>query len=379
MRIAFITGGLEGGVADYTRSLAKQCELLGHPCCIVALYDAAVTASVCSEQELRLPALQPWRERIALAQQFLDRFAVDWLSFQFVCFGFDNKGLVHQLLFHIQPLLKNRNAQVMFHELWVNHGGRESLKFVVWGALQRFLVLQFLARVRPQQVHTSNMAYLQTLKQEGVEADILPLFGSIPIGSRTGDAWLFDLLNQQGFRIDQERRSACWLMLFFGALHPIWPPEALMEVLEKIAMRQQKRIAILHAGRIGPGESLWETLVERHSKAFTFLRLGTLTEEQISELFLSVDFGISATQYQLLGKSSSVIAMLEHGLPVIAHAEDYSLPEPVLSELDTSLILHLNDQFEERLLQATHQPRQARLPRIAQEFLNSLQSGQKMR
>jgi hypothetical protein len=372
MRIAFITGGIEGGVGDYTRNLAKQCELFGHRCCVVALYDAAVTASVCSEQELRLPTIQPWRERIALAQQFLDRFEVDWLSFQFVCFGFDNKGLVHQLLFHIQPLLKNRNVQVMFHELWVNHGGGEPLKFVVWGAMQRFLVLQFLARVHPQQVHTSNTAYLQALKQEGVKTDILPLFGSIPVGRNTGDTWLFDLLNQQGFQIDPSRRSECWLMLFFGALHPIWPPEALMETLEKIATRQKKRIAILHAGRIGPGESLWTSLVERYSKIFTFVRLGALPEKQISELFLSVDFGVSATQYQLLGKSSSVIAMLEHGLPVIAHAEDRSLPEPVLSELDTSLILRLNNQFEERLLRNIRQPGQARLPRIAQAFLNSL-------
>jgi hypothetical protein len=373
MRIAFITGGLEGGVADYTRNLAKQCELLGHPCCIVALYDAGVTASVCSEQELRLPAIQPWRERVALAQQFLDRFEADWLSFQFVCFGFDNKGLVHQLLFHIQPLLKNRNVHVMFHELWVNHGGREPLKFVIWGSLQRFLVLQFLARVHPQQVHTSNTAYLQSLKQAGIEADLLPLFGNIPIANRREDAWLFDLLNQQGFAINQESRSVCWLMLFFGALHPIWPPEALMEALEKVALCQQKRIAILHAGRIGPGESLWASLVERYSKTFTFVRLGALPEEQISELFLSVDFGISATQYQLLGKSGSAIAMLEHGLPVIAHADDLSLPEPVFSGPDTSLILRLNDQFEERLLSATHQPSQMRLPRIAQQFLYSLQ------
>jgi hypothetical protein len=373
MRIAFITSGLEGGVADYTRNLAKQCELFGHRCCIIALYDAAVTASVSSGQELRLPALQPWRERVALAQQFLDCFGVDWLSFQFVCFGFDNKGLVHQLLFHVQPLLKNRNVQVMFHELWVNHGGRESLKFVVWGALQRFLVLRFLALVRPRQVHTSNTAYLQALKQAGIEANLLPLFGSIPIANSRGDAWLFDLLNQQSFAIDPSRRSECWLMLFFGALHPIWPPEALMEILEKIATRQQKRIAILHAGRIGSGESLWASLIERHSKAFTFVRLGVLPEVQISELFLSVDFGVSATQYQLLGKSSSVIAMLEHGLPVIAHAEDRSLPEPVLSKLDTSLILRLNERFEERLLHTTHQPSQQRLPRIVKQFLDSLQ------
>lgn len=373
MRIAFITGGLEGGVADYTRNLAKQCELLGHQCCIVALYDPAVAASVYSEQELRLPTIQPWRERIALAQQFLDRFEADWLSFQFVCFGFDKRGLVHQLLFHIQPLLKERNVQVMFHELWVNHGGRESLKYVVWGALQRFLVLKFLARVRPKQIHTSNTVYLQTLKNVGIDAYLLPLFGSIPIGTSNGNDWLFEKLNQQGFGITQDARSASLLLLFFGALHPVWPPEALMNSLEQLATRHEKQIAILHAGRIGPGEGLWNTMVERYGSIFSFLRLGFLSEAQISELFQSVDFGISATQYQLLGKSSSVIAMLEHGLPVIAHFDDPSLPDIVLPEPDASLVLRLNAQFEKHLLGATHQPSQPRLLRIAQQFLDSLQ------
>ncbi len=372
MRIAFITGGLEGGVADYTRTLAKQCEQLGHRCCIVALYDSAVEASVCSEPELRLPSSQPWGERIIRAQQFLDGFDPDWLSFQFVCFDFDKKGLVYQLLFHIQPLLTKKNIQVMFHELWVNHGGGESLKSVIWGALQRFLVLKFLARADPKQVHTSNTAYLQTLKHAGIYAHLLPLFGNIPIGTRKGDTRLFDLLNQAGFAITQDKRSDCWLFLFFGALHPTWPPDALMETLKQLGVRHKKQIAVLHAGRIGSGESLWTGLVERYGQAFTFLRLGALPESQISELFLSVDFGISATPYQLIGKSGSVIAMLEHGLPVIAHAEDPSLPTPVLSALDTSLVLRLSAQFEDCLLATNHQPSQARLPGVAQQFINSL-------
>ena len=47
----------------------------------------------------------------------------------------------------------------------------------------------------------------------------------------------------------------------------------------------------------------------------------------VSSLMKECDFGLTTTPFQILGKSSVVVAMLEHGLSVIAYrSQIYGLP-----------------------------------------------------
>ena len=51
--------------------------------------------------------------------------------------------------------------------------------------------------------------------------------------------------------------------------------------------------------------------------SFTFHYIGQIPEKEVSFHLQNCDFGLSVTQTELLQKSGSVAAMLEHRLPVI--------------------------------------------------------------
>jgi hypothetical protein len=84
-----------------------------------------------------------------------------------------------------------------------------------------------------------------------------------------------------------------------------------------------KSIQFSHIGRIGPGESRWKDLTERYGSEIELSRLGERSLAEISQYFSSVDFGVATTPLALIGKSSCVAAMLDHGLPA-------SFPWPVI-------------------------------------------------
>jgi hypothetical protein len=71
-------------------------------------------------------------------------------------------------------------------------------------------------------------------------------------------------------------------------------------------------------GNIGEyGSILWDSLASSSYPAFTFSRLGELPAGRVSEQLQNADFGIAVVPSALVGKSSSVAAMISHGLPVI--------------------------------------------------------------
>ena len=130
MRILFFCGSLQSGkdgVGDYVRSLAETCILQGNECQMIALNDHHISECVSSVDfvggtklgSLRLPAALPWPERMNLAAAFRDQFQPDWLSFQFVAYGYHDHGIVWKLSQHFQVLLAGCPLHIMFHEIWV--------------------------------------------------------------------------------------------------------------------------------------------------------------------------------------------------------------------------------------------------------------------
>ena len=128
MRIAFLTSCLEpgkDGVGDYTRDLAAACLAQGCTAQLIALNDRYVGAPLEGVQAarrteietLRLPASAPWRDRVRAAAHFLQQSCTDWISLQFVCYGFHPKGITLALPRHLAPLIADRRLHVMLHEL----------------------------------------------------------------------------------------------------------------------------------------------------------------------------------------------------------------------------------------------------------------------
>jgi hypothetical protein len=100
MKIAFLCSSLEpgrDGVGDYTRTLAGELVRLGHQVFLIALNDRWITGEK-AEEQARLQTLRfgpnlSIAGRVTIARQALDQFAPDWVSLQYVCYGFHPKGL----------------------------------------------------------------------------------------------------------------------------------------------------------------------------------------------------------------------------------------------------------------------------------------------
>ena len=326
MRILFLCGSLEpgrDGVGDYLRLLAESCLAQGHECRAIALNDHALTEPVEISEPmagtkltlLRLPPTLSWPKRIKLATAFRTQFQPDWISFQFVSYGMQEKGIVAKLVPHFQALLAGARTHIMFHELWVGMSPGAPLKHIPIGAWQRWSIRKLCTAVNPQLVTTSNPLYIAALRRIGVVSSLLPLCGNITIVDRGSKAdfpgWLGDL------GITQANRSEWLLGIFFGSLHPEWKPEPFMRILKSAAKKTGKRVCLLSLGRLGAvGRDIWEKLKNDYPD-ISLPVLGEQPAEVVSIIMQTADFGVAASPWDLIGKSGSAAAMVEHGLPVI--------------------------------------------------------------
>lgn len=338
MRIAFVTSSLEpgrDGVGDYTTLLAAECERHGHTVTRLALNDRHVRATVREPGLLRLPSMQ-----VAEARRWLDDFAPDWVSLQFVCYGFHPRGLVGT---ELGEALRGRPVHVFMHELWLGENIGAPWKERLVGWLQRRRVLGLLRLLNVRLIHASNAAYVHLLGRHGMSAHILPLFGSLPLPS-------------PGIVPPEDRIT----FALFGTLHPVWPAEPLFSKLREM----ERPITIAHVGGIGAGAALWDRLVREYDAAFTFRRLGELPPQQIADFFAETHFGIATTPRTLIGKSGSVAAMLDAGLPVIVNRDDIHYRGTENTDHDSQLL-----RMDADLRTAHRREPRLRLPEIADQFL----------
>src|SRR5262245_16599032 len=149
MKILFITTSLnpgKDGVGDYTRDLANECARQGHVCAAVALNEQGLSeitrSDISGMTELRFPTSIPWESRIAKAREFVEAFAPDWISFQFVCYGYHPKGILTGVSRGLLQLAAGRKVHVMFHELWIGDDIESSFKQRLLGKVQKFFVLR---------------------------------------------------------------------------------------------------------------------------------------------------------------------------------------------------------------------------------------------
>jgi hypothetical protein len=383
MRILFLCGCLQpakDGVGDYVRSLAESCILQGNECQMIALNDRYVAQPVESADpvagtklvSLRLPATRPWPQRIKLAQAFQTQFQADWMSFQFVSYGLHDKGIVWNLCHHFQHLLTGFPVHIMFHELWIGMPPGAPFKHRVVGALQRLSVQRLCSMVKPRLVTTSNPLYIAALESIGVVSYLMPLFGNIPVVDRNLAQSLPLPLGEAG--ITPGNRSGWWLGLFFGGLYPEWKPEPFMSILRRAAQKAGKRICLLSLGRVGSsGENIWRQL-QRDYPDIAFLTFGEQPPVMVSVLMQTADFGIAASPWQLIGKSGSAAAMLDHGLPVIVTREDAQSRFALTDPPSTDPLFHCCDEaLESKLVDGL--PKKSPYPRrdeIAGRFCSML-------
>lgn len=374
-RLAFLCSSLEvgrDGVGDYTRSLAGECARAGHEVALLALHDRHLPAPVTEEEPpaLRLPAAMSWAERTRRAEAFLAEFDPQWISLQFVPYGFHDKGLVWNLPRFLQPLTAGRRVQVTFHELWIGAYRGAGWKERAIGQLQRAGVLRLMRRLAPAAYGTSNDPYIGLLARGGIEAELLPMFGSIPLAANPDPDWLFAELRAAG--VSFQRREELWIFSMFGALHAVWPPEPLFTHLLTAGARAGRRIVITSMGRLGAGEARWREFQAAYADRLHLVRLGERSPRAVSEVLQEADFGIATSPWELIGKSSSAAAMLEHGLPVIVNRDDANFAFSYRGEPVSPLLIKMGTDLADRLADLRRAAPQHGREDTARSFLESL-------
>jgi hypothetical protein len=384
MVILFLTTGLEpgkDGVGDYTRLLAAECIRRGQTCYLMALNDSFVSQPVEASELvdgvempiLRLPATLSWKERARLAVDFQAWRPVDWVSLQFVCYGFNPKGMVWNLAGFLEAMIGNHPLHVMFHETWIGIDKDSSFKARILGGIQRHFIRKLFHRLKPRLVTTSIKFYVAMLRDIGFSAIELPLFGNIPIRPRDNGCELPGNLIQAGICDRNGVHPDRLVGLFFGTFNPYWKAEPFMQIMASGLQKNGKRACLISAGRQGgPGKSRWEELRKKYSPTIDFIALGECTPAQVSALMHLADFGVANTAWHLLGKSGSTTAMLDHGLPVIVTG--YDLQESAAFTPSKNPLVHFCDEtLEDKLWKGLpRRPAHDSSIKVAEEFIDHL-------
>ena len=311
MKIIFLCGGLEpgkDGVGDYTRRLASELIRQGVQAMVIAINDANVSIVNKGTQineattitVLRLPATTTWEERYNLIKQAILNFSPDWVSLQYVPFSFNAKGLPFGFAKRLKNLSAGFRWQIMFHELWVGIEDGAGLKMKSWAWLQRQLILQTIAILKPSVIHTQATIYYNLIRNYNKSVRLLPLFGNVPV---TGTA-------------SGQKEGNYLKLVIFGAIHPGVPVEKFMDDLSKLSLRLNKRIQITFLGRNGGEQEKW--IAECNKNNILYLLLNEQSTTTISDVLINSDFGITTNPLLFVEKSGTVAAMAEHGLKVIS-------------------------------------------------------------
>ena len=322
MKICFITGQKESkqcGITDYVELIAKELEKLGHEIERYFIHKD-------SEELTDLPNM-------------------DLYSIQFAPYAYGNNGMPKTILNLLAKGLCNKNVHLNFHEIWVGAYPRANWKERGIGWLQKSLILRFIKKCKPVCITSSNAAALDRLKQAGIPAMYLYLFGNIPHSENSKET-------AKGHNLK---------VAFFGTHYSDFPYDKLGDFFSTLSKISGKKLEIILIGRQREDTGSDHLCSMCKKNNFFIERTGELSTDLISEHFQECTLGVSTTPYDVIGKSGATAAMLEHDLPVLAYddgdtpKESLFIPDPFEDQ-----IFLINDKSSvEKLLHYIERPRKS--------------------
>ena len=169
-------------------------------------------------------------------------------------------------------------------------------------------ICKILKIINPYSITTTNSAAIDRLHNADINANYLYLFGNIPFHKTS------KLKNNNVFQV-----------AIFGSIYENFPINKAIFILKEISKLTHKSIEIILIGKQRYNYSLDEFLGTFSKYKIPIKKTGVISTQLISEQFQLCDIGISTTPYDIIGKSGATAAMLEHGLPILAH-DDYDTP-----------------------------------------------------
>lgn len=357
-RIAFVVPSAtpgQSGVADYALGLASQLQAWGHGTLVVGLNDPGTDRTDRGEWNevvvVRLPSFKPWEQRVKEARETLASFEAGWVSLQMVVYGYQPKGLVWRLVPGFATLAGGASSHLMCHELWLGEEQAARLKHRLVGWFQRLGLVRLHRAWRAPLVHTQTTPYLAILRRMGWAAQRLPLFGGIPLSEAPSPGSKNPILADCGLRLEGGQRERVLVLGVFGSVHPEWDPCPMLRHLGAHARAAGRRLAVVGVGRLAAaGRDHWGRLATRSGDLCSWAHAGERPASEISAWLHSLDYGLATTPWGLIEKSSSVAAMVDHGLPVIVTRDDWRPRRaPSAMPADHPLLIRFDSRFEDRL------------------------------
>ena len=322
MIICFIAGKKNAGqcgITDYVELLSRELEKLGHK------IENHFIKKDCGELN-NLPS-------------------ADLYSIQFAPYAFATNGLPNQILKCLARKLKYQKVHLNFHEIWVGAYPSANWKERGIGWLQKNLILGFINKCKPVCITSSNAAALDRLKQLGIPARFLYLFGNIAYSANSKVTPTGQTLN----------------VAFFGTPYADFPYDKLGEFFSTLSKTCGKKLKIILIGRQREDAGSDHLYFMCKKNEFLIERTGELSTEIISKQLQECSLSVSTTPFDVIGKSGATAAMLEHGLSVLAY-DDGDTPQKSLFIPHTfkDQIFLINDHSSvEKVLQNIEKPRKS--------------------
>jgi hypothetical protein len=311
MRIGFIVGRSDpfDGITCYSSILAAELQNLGHSVSLLACNDDAADPPPLNSTAHGTPLTVIGRhetvdQRAAKARAWVAHHKPQVVSIQFNCHHLgDRRGILKPFTSLAAQALKGVPVHMFFHELWFNAYEKKSLSNWLKGLVRRHYVVQLIQLLRPRQAFTNTDPYARQLGRLGVTSQVVPVFSHIPVLKSTQPkaSWRTNNISA----------------VIFGTLPPHWQGERAIRRLGEWARSQGKELRVLGMGRHGYDDHGWDRLRKVAASDASFERIGVVSEATASSILSLADFGISVTDFDYWTKSTTIAAMIEHGLPVI--------------------------------------------------------------
>jgi len=219
-------------------------------------------------------------------------------------------------------------------------------------------------------LHVGNDVYHSALLEEGLNSRHLPIFSNIPQIEPQQTDWIYEKTGLNTHHVGEYIVFA-----FFGTIHPFWDVEQVIGAILKSC--EPQKAVFLSIGSQGYGGPIWEKMAASFQAKASFCKLGYLDANKISEVLHFADYGFCTTPLSLLGKSGTVMAMLEHGLRVIVTREELHYRFPLKTIEPTRLGVLAWQTFDKAQKHDKLPPIAKSYKEVAARFLDDLKAAEK--
>lgn len=243
-----------------------------------------------------------------------------WVSWQFVCYAYARGVWMLPLVRRLRRRYPTAHLHLMVHELWPGTTRRAGPLERLTSACRARQLRVMVHRLNVRVIHTQIEFHRAWLRRWAIEASLLPLPGNIPIAAPADRPVL---PSSPGEAADHRR----WVTLgFFGSTYPNLAPGPFLQTIVEALRARSARPALYFFGR-NQAPAIFEKWVQAASACGVPCHaLGALSPERVSQAIQELDYGVATTPAEALGKSGSAMALLEHGLPLIAQNGDILPP-----------------------------------------------------